>query len=415
MPMNILQLSPRFPYPLIDGGAVGVFKITECVAALGHKITFATYPDPEINITEAAKIAMSAFCDLQLTPTPLPSMKSVLLRTIFRGAYPIERRMMPEMFELIERLMSENMFDIVHIDHAHMGKYGLWIKERYKIPVVLREHNYETLIYERFAANAKNSFKKIVASVHAKRLRAEEARFIQGVDAVIPITLKDEALMRKDSPDAVYYTIPAGVDIDYYKPQPELETENNILWIGGVNWLPNRDAVEFFVKEIFPLVVKAFPKVTFDIVGDSTDTLQPLAQQWADKIRLHGRVPDIRPFVGQATVLVCPLRVGGGMRLKLLDFFASGKAVVSTHIGAEGNLARDGEEFLLRDDAVSFANAVIELLRNPELRYQLDTNARSLALREYSWESVGKRFCDVYEKVISQRNDDNQHIDHSTR
>jgi glycosyltransferase involved in cell wall biosynthesis len=413
--MRILQLSPRLPFPLFDGGVISVFKVAEMTSKLGHDVTFVTYPDDDPFINAQAKEVYKDIVQLELTTKPLPSMKSVLLRTIFRGAYPIERRMMPEMFELIERLIAENTFDIVHIDHAHTGKYGLWIKERYNLPVVLREHNYETLIYERFAENEKNPLKKLVARIHAKRLRKEESRFFRGLDAVIPITLEDEILMRKEVPDASYFTIPAGVDIDYYKPQPELETENSILWIGGVNWLPNRDAVEFFVKEIFPLVVKAVPEATFDIVGDSTDKLQPLVEQWVGKIRLHGRVPDIRPFVGRATTLVCPLRVGGGMRLKLLDFFALGKAVVSTHIGAEGNLARDGEEILLRDDAASFAGGVVELLRNSQLRHKLGTNARSLALREYSWESVGKRFCTVYEKVISQRNDDNQHSDHPAR
>jgi glycosyltransferase involved in cell wall biosynthesis len=279
------------------------------------------------------------------------------------------------------------------------------MKERYNIPIVLREHNYEALIYKRFAANEKNPFKKLVAYVHGKRLRREEARFFKAFDAIVPITSEDEVLMRRDVPSATYYTIPAGVDTHYYQPSASEEISNSILWIGGINWLPNLDAIEFFAKEIFPLIVKAVPEATFDIVGEKTDRLQHLVNLGVNNIRLHGRIPDIRPFMARTAVMICALRVGGGMRLKLLDFFASGKAVVSTHIGAEGNAARDGEEILLRDGKESFADAVVMLLKDPQLRKKLGAKARDLAEREYSWDSIGRRFCEVYEKVIQHRNE----------
>jgi glycosyltransferase involved in cell wall biosynthesis len=104
--------------------------------------------------------------------------------------------------------------------------------------------------------------------------------------------------------------------------------------------------------------------------------------------------------MAKAAVMICPLRVGGGMRLKLLDFFASGKAVVSTHIGAEGNSARDSEHILIRDNPQQFADAVIMLLKDEHLRKRLGENARKLVEEEYSWESAGERFIEVYKKVI---------------
>jgi polysaccharide biosynthesis protein PslH len=403
--LRILQLAARLPYPLHDGGATGIYKIAESVTREGHQVTFVSFTDEDIQTTNDALDAMSKFATVHLTSKPLPPTNLVLLKTLFKGAYPIERRMMPEMFALIERLMSENTYDIVHLDHAHMGKYGLWMKEKWNIPIVLREHNYETLIYERFAANTKNPLKKLIATIHAKRLRKEEANFIRSFDATIPITPQDEELMRRDAPNATYYTIPAGVDTDYYRPTEQAkEARNSILWIGGTNWLPNRDAIEYFAKEIFPLVVKSVPDATFDVVGEGTDKLQSLAMEGVGNVWLHGRVPDIRPFMERSAVMICPLRVGGGMRLKLLDFFASGKAVVSTSVGAEGNKARDGEEILIRDSASSFADAVVKLLGDPDQRAALSSKARRLVEEEYSWQSVGKRFCDVYEKVITARN-----------
>ncbi|MFI5264988.1 MAG: glycosyltransferase family 4 protein, partial [Candidatus Kapaibacterium sp.] len=337
-----------------------------------------------------------------LVSKPLPSRNATLLRTLFSGAYPVERRMMPEMFELLERLLMRNTYDIVHLDASHMGKYGLWIKERFGLPVILRQHNFETLIYERFAANTRNFVFKMIASVHAKRMLAEESRFLKGVDGVVAISSEDERLMRQIAQGTRFWIIPAGVDTAYFTPSSVEPLEKNILWVGGVDWDPNLDAIEFFAKEIFPLVVTVVPDATFDIVGENTDCLQHLESSGVNRIRLHGRVPDIRPFMARSSVMICPLRVGGGMRLKLLDFFAAGKAVVSTHIGAEGNAARDGEHLLLRDDKESFAQAVIMLLQDENLRKTLGANARALAEQEYSWDSIGRRFSEVYENVLSE-------------
>ncbi len=397
--MRILQLSSRLPYPLTDGGAIGIYKPTEAIARLGPEITFVTYPDPDPEVTKQAVEKFSRFCRIELVSRPLPSRNSTLLRTMFSGAYPIERRMMPEMFTLLEKLLTSNSYDLVHLDASHMGKYGLWIKERFGLPVILRQHNFETLIYKRFAENAKNPFEKIVASIHAKRMLAEETRFMNGLDGVISITSEDDSKMHELAPNTKFWIIPAGVDTEYFNPQTIESEGNTILWIGGMDWDPNRDAVEFFAKEIFPLIVQRLPYTSFVIVGNGTESLTALASRSNGKIRLLGRVPDIRSELAKAKVMICPLRVGGGMRLKLLDFFAAGKAIVSTHIGAEGNLGKNGEHLLLRDDPRSFADAVISFLESSELRGILGANARKLAEEKYSWQSIAKQFNSVYEEV----------------
>ncbi len=401
--MRILQLSPRFPYPLADGGAIGIFKPTEAIAALGHEITFLSYPDPSPEVTEEGLKRMRSFATVELVSKPLPPRMQTLLKTIFSGAYPIERRMMPEMYQLIEKTIASKKFDLVHVDASHMGKYGMWIKQKYGLPVVLRQHNFETLIYRRFAENTKNPLAKIVARIHAKRLLEEEIRIIGGHDRVIAITPQDEAQMRHYVPGAKFSLIPAGVDTDYFSAQPIEKQEDSILWIGGMDWEPNLDAVTFFAKEIYPLIVEEHPTTGFDIVGAGTEGLQELVQSSSGRIRLHGRVPDIRPFLAKAAVLVCPLRVGGGMRLKLLDFFAASKAVVSTRIGAEGNLGVDGKHLLLRDDARSFAEAVGKLLTDTTLRHSLAANARILAEEEYSWKRIARDFVSVYQDVVEHR------------
>lgn len=397
--MRILQLVPRFPFPLIDGGAIGIYKPTQAIAALGHEITMVTFPDLDPQVNNTGLKELGKFCRVELVSKPLPSRNATLLRTMFKGAYPIERRMMPELFELLKKLLNENTYDLVHVDACHMGKYGIWIKEQYGLPIILRQHNFETLIYERFAATTKNPLAKIIASIHAKRMLKEETRIIAAHDHVVAITTQDEVMMQRYVPEATYSIIPAGVDVSYFSPQDIKKEEDSILWIGGMSWEPNRDAIEFFVKEILPDVVKEHPQTRFDIVGEGTEALGIAGSN----IQVHGRVADIRGYLEKARILICPLRIGGGMRLKLLDFFAAGKAVVSTHIGAEGNVGEDGIHIILRDDARSFAEGVNLLLRDESLRRKIEHNARELAEVKYSWAGIANQFVSAYERVLENR------------
>ena len=400
--MNILQLSARLPYPLTDGGAIGIFKITESVAKLGNQITFLTYPDPDPAITRSALTVMSEFCDIRLTSKPLPSRMRTIIRTLFRGAYAVERRMMKEMYDLIESAIREKQFDIVHCDHSHMGKYALWIKQKFGLPVIIRQHNVEAQIYERFAIHASNPAARWFGRIQSRRLHSEEKRFVRGVDGVAAISEEDAAIMRQYAPGAKIQVIPAGVDLDFFQPtDPMAEDSNMITWIGRFVWEPNTDAVLYFLKDIFPLILKARPHTVFHIIGAGAENLQDSAEHFGQNVIIHGFVDDIREYLARSSVLVVPLRIGGGMRIKILEFCAAGKAIVSTHIGAEGNIALNDRDIVLRDDAESFSTAVVELLNNSELRHTLGTNSRKLAEDHYSWKSVGEQFQAMYKEILS--------------
>src|SRR5579872_5857270 len=116
--MTILQLTPRMPYPLTDGGAIGIYNITKSLAELGHKITLVTFPLNDESETREAASELSKFAKVEMVSKPLPARWKVLAQTMFRGAYPIERRMMPEMFALLKQILERERFDIVHVDHA---------------------------------------------------------------------------------------------------------------------------------------------------------------------------------------------------------------------------------------------------------------------------------------------------------
>jgi len=391
------------PFPLTDGGAIGIYNITKSLAELGHEITLVTYPLGSAAETEEAVRDISRFAKVRLVTRQLPPRSKVLARTLLRGAYPIERRMMPEMFELLRSIVENRKFDVVHVDHSHMGKYGLWLKSEYGLPIVLREHNFEALIYERFSNIGPNAAQRTVARIHGKRLRQEETRFLKEFDAVAAITNEDALLMREVAPEARISVIPAGVDTEFFKPNDRAEEPDSILWVGSLAWDPNLDAVRYFLSTIFPLVLKRRHEARFDIVGTDSERVTKLAAQFGDKVRIHGWVRDVRDYLSRSAVLVVPLRIGGGMRIKLLDFFSAGKAVVTTSVGAEGNLAKDSIHALIRDGDQGFADGVAELLSDPSSRHSMGTAARALVMKEYSWKKIAQDFTEIYESVISEK------------
>jgi glycosyltransferase involved in cell wall biosynthesis len=387
------------PYPLIDGGAIGIFNITRALAERGHQITFVTYPHDDAELTRQSVEAISRFATVNLVKNPLPARWKVLARTMFRGAYPIERRESRQMYRIIDEMLGTGQFDVVHLDHSHMAHYGRYIKRNYDTPVVLREHNYESLIYSRFAQSEPNRLKRLLAKVHGRRLKVEEDLLLKIVDAVAAITDVDAAHIRKAVPESRVKVIPAGVALDEFRPFMNSPEPDYVLFVGSMIWDPNLDAATWFIQQIFPLIQRQRPDVELHFVGGLENRLRPFVAG-NTAIILHGQVPDIRDYLGRATVLVVPLRVGGGMRVKLLEFFASGKAVVSTSIGSEGNLARDGVEVLLADEPEAFAMSVVRVLSNTGLRNELGSAAHDLAVRQYSWFRIGAMFEELYRSVL---------------
>jgi glycosyltransferase involved in cell wall biosynthesis len=165
-----------------------------------------------------------------------------------------------------------------------------------------------------------------------------------------------------------------------------------MVFCGSMDWLPNVDAVVYFVAEILPLIRKKLPSAKFTIAGRSPDPNVLRAVDGVEGITVTGRVDDMRPYLWRTRISVVPLRIGGGTRLKIYECMAAGTPVVSTSIGAEGLRYSDGEDILLADDPQSFADACTRLLSDEPVRSSLARRARERAVRELSWDAVSREF-----------------------
>jgi glycosyltransferase involved in cell wall biosynthesis len=183
---------------------------------------------------------------------------------------------------------------------------------------------------------------------------------------------------------------------------PVEETANSLVFTGSMDWLPNEDAILYFVDAILPLIKQQCPDVSLEVVGRRPSRkLQALAER-EKSMRLTGWVEDIRPFVARGSICIVPLRIGGGTRLKIFEAMAMSKAVVSTSVGAEGLPVRSGENILLADTPTDFAHSVVSLLRDPSERKRLSTSARALVQEKYSWPKVAESFARTLQGVITR-------------
>ncbi len=264
-------------------------------------------------------------------------------------------------------------------------------------PVVLFQHNVETALWRRMASTEANPLKRLVYWVEAVKMARYEQHTLRRFRHVIAVSEHDRGEMLAVAPGCDIAVVPTGVDTQKYSAAPPATANPpRIVFTGSMDWEPNLDAVAYFCKDIFPRVHSEFPAAIFQIVGRNP---HPSVKQLAsESIQVTGTVPSVADYLRDATVVIVPLRVGGGTRLKIFEAMAMGKAVVSTSIGAEGLEVQGGRDLILADDSAAFAEAILLLVRNEGRRRNYERAATKLAA-QYDWANVVDRFAGVLLKA----------------
>lgn len=283
----------------------------------------------------------------------------------------------------IDALCAETRPDIIHLTTPLLMLY------RYPagVRVVADAHNVEYDNLLRIARGSRSLLRKLLFSAFAWRLRPEEAKTAAMVDRLLTVSGRDRDMFRLLAPQAHIAVVPNGVDLDGFTPSASERTKHSLLFLGMMNYHPNDDGVRFFLEEIFPLIRASIPDVHLSVVGGEPSAAVRAAASPA--VTVTGLVPDVRPYLASAEVLVVPLRAGGGTRLKLLEAMAAGIPAVSTSVGCEGLGATHDQHLVIADGPVTFAKAVVRLLEDAGKRQRLAEQAREFVRTRYGWEQIG--------------------------
>jgi glycosyltransferase involved in cell wall biosynthesis len=299
----------------------------------------------------------------------------------------------------VGELVETKNFDVIHVDTIALAQF---LDQRWAIPTVLTHHNIESQLMERRAGAESSLLARLYLHRETRKLLAYEAKLSGMFDVNVFVAQTDEQTLMGRVPGLRTAIVPNGVDIEYFTPNQGKDSPA-LIYTGGMNMFANRDAVMFFLSEVWPLIRNQVPEVRFFVVGqDPPKELLELAAR-DPQIVVTGYVNDVRPLVWDATVYVVPLRVGGGTRLKVLDAMAMGKAMVSTSIGCEGLEVRPDEHLLVADSPEQFADKTVKLLCDPNRRSTLGRNARELVERRYSWRMIGGQLLEAYRLAVENR------------
>ena len=303
-------------------------------------------------------------------------------------------------FGAIESALHTAPPELVHLDSLDLAGYLPLLP---RVPVACTHHDVQSLLLARRAARSGNPLVRWYLQHQAELTREDERTSCPRVTLNVMVSEADGEAIREITGCTNVVVVPNGVDIEYFTPSNDRprSAPPSILFVGGSTWFPNADAMDFFAHQILPAVRTRVPDVRVQWVGRLSEDVR------ARFARIPGMdpvgfVPDIRPYLAGAACVIAPLRVGGGTRIKILDAWASGNAVVSTTIGCEGLRAVDGVNTLIRDDPAGFAEAVAHLVNQPAESRRIGIAARQTAVADYSWDQVGGRLTSTYEALITK-------------
>jgi glycosyltransferase involved in cell wall biosynthesis len=408
--MRILWVKADKLLPVQNGGNIRTYHLLRELSAR-HELTFYSYyggttdPDYERELERQLPGAV-AICTGKRELTGAARAFDYLAHLGAHPPYAVSRFAHAGVQKQIQAWFREQRFDVAVCDFLDAA---VNFPGSLNLPSVLFQHNVESEIWRRHAATAGNPFKKMMYRAEFRKMFRYERAAVCKFHHVVAVSENDRALMTQWVDRDRVTVIPTGVDLTQYRPDPgassTASSEANpssplITFVGAMDWEPNVDAVEYFCGEVWPAIKAEVPQARFRIVGRNPDGR---VQKWAsnsthNSIEVTGRVPSVLEHLRESAVVIVPLRIGGGTRLKIYEAMATAKAVVSTTVGAEGLDVHHGRDIILADDARSFAQAVIMLLRDPELRHRYQKAAAETAAR-YDWPAIGERFGEILQSV----------------
>ena len=402
---RLLFLSQTLPFPPDGGVHIRAFNLLRLLAArfdvtalcFFRRSARATREEVE-QVAEALR-SHAGLASVEAFPIPQEYSRIRLLWDHARSAatgkvYTFFTHESTEYRRSLECLLRETVFELIHVDSLDLSFY---LRMLPSLPVICDHHNVESALLERRSRQESTSLRRMYVAHQARLMLREERRWCPKVSLNLTVSQEDESALQQRACGAAVLVVPNGVDTGDF--EPAYGGDDGIVFVGGYTWFPNRDGMEYFAKQILPMIREKDPTAEIRWVGRAPEDVI-LSYRNDFGIEMTGYVRDIRPHVTPAACFIVPLRVGGGTRLKILDAWAMGKAIVSTSQGCEGLDCVDGENILIRDSPKAFSDAVIQVLSDPELRVRLGRAGRETAEAKYDWERIGVQMLAAYDALL---------------
>lgn len=390
--MKILWVNPHFLHPTTKGGQIRTLEMLRHLNRW-HEIHYVALENP----AEPQGVARSSEYCSKAYPIPhhLPARGSASF--VFQAAgnlvdplpLAITRYRSARMKKEVTRLLATGSFDRLVCDFLFAAPNLPSLSQ-----ALLFQHNVETTIWDRHLGNAHSAPAKAFFRIQRNRMARYEGAACRQSAHVVAVSREDAQRIRTLFQVQRVSEVPTGVDVPLFTPPKDQTAERkaDLVFVGSMDWLPNIDGCNYFVREILPLIRRKRPDCTVGIVGRSPGSGILEMARADSKILVSGTVADIRPYFWGSSVSIVPLRIGGGTRLKIFEAMAAQAPIVSTTIGAEGLPVVHGRNLYLADTPEAFAEHCLELLDSQTMRKQMAQSAFDMVSSQFSWENAARFF-----------------------
>lgn len=402
--MKLLWLSHFCPFPPVGGASQRSFNLLRYLSQ-SHEICLVilNHHDKTTECLHDCRRELKKYCEeVEIWPLPYPRRSlrwwgELCLNPFFSDPFACRTRWSRRLAARWQRILHEHPEALLHFDSSDLAGFARFGNGFRK---VLNHHNCESAMAVRRAKKETNPIRKAYLWLQARKLAELEQKICHRFEVNTVVSELDAQLLRATAPQAHIHVVENGTDTTYFLPAKWEGEPRSLVFAGSLRWYPNLSAIQFFGREIWPLLKQQIPDARLYLAGQSPPRwLAQWAGRQADVI-LVASPADIRPWVARAAVFICPIVDGGGTRLKILDALAMGKTVVSTTIGCEGLGVRHGENILIADTPRDFASAVVRALGDELLRHRLGAAGRALVESKYSWQRIVGQLDQAYRCAI---------------
>jgi glycosyltransferase involved in cell wall biosynthesis len=393
--MKILMITPYLPYPLLSGGQIRTYNLLKNLKDKHEIHLYSIIKDDQEKkyIHELEKFCESVNV-FKRSKKPF-TLRNVVLAGITPYPFLVTRNLPIKARSVLTQVLNQDGFDLIHAETFYVMPNIPYTN----VPTLLVEQTIEYLVYQDFVNQFKIKALKPLLMFDVYKIKYWEKHYWRKATRLATMSEGDKKFILGFVPNAKIDIVANGVDAAFFKKVKRKKLGSPVvLFVGQFKWLPNRDAVYFIHKKIWPLIKKKVPDCKLWIVGrHPTSEIKALNKE--PDIIVDEKIEDIRQAYAAASVLLAPIRSGRGTKYKILEAMASGTPVVATHLGIEGIRAEDQKQVLIGEGAQDLAKKTVEILLDSNKAKKLSESANKLIVKHYNWKIISSRLDNIYKHL----------------
>lgn len=369
---------------------------------LGHEVSLVAlnakknnhHENNEDDIDLLSKINYRAF-DIDINV----SVFDVAVNLFSKTSFNINRYYEPEFERLLIRELKNTAYDIIQFEGLLVSLYLSAVRKNSKAKLIYRAHNIENQIWERLSQQKSDPFKKSYLKMHAKRIKNYELLQLNNFDGIAVFTEQDKSTLLEYGTKIPIEILPLGINLEHYHPDFSKTDFPSLFFLGSLDWLPNREGIEWFLENFHKELTEGDLRVRFYVAGND------IPERFDDyevmgKIFIQGEVDDALEFLNSKSIMIVPLLSGGGMRVKIVEGMAMQKCIISTSLGAEGINYENNVNILIANNQDEFYEAIKICIADEAFCKYIGLNARKLTEEQHDVNKVTKNLVSFYETLI---------------